>query len=336
MGKRKRNRAIFITLIIATPIASLIYLALIDQINSTPTGISQAIKYILDKNFVILIPIAIGAFAVRYLLSYLQTDEKYDQQEVSKKSLNTLMRTIRNQEIQINEISEKFNTVIQKLQTGSSVGEIFSLQEKEKILKAISTKIESESQEKFEQKILNSIGEKLSSRQAEELFSKTLSRLEKELESQSKRGNVNLILGIMTTLTGVAILGYSVFLAPILTTNTEIISHFLPRLSLVILIEVFAYFFLKLYKQGLAEIKYFQNEITNIESKYLGLHIATTKENSDGTLKAIEKLINTERNFILEKDQTTSELELRKIESSENTNTINKLGEILESVVKKG
>jgi len=40
------------------------------------------------------------------------------------------------------------------------------------------------------------------------------------------------------------------------------------------LIELFAYFFLKLYKSDLSEIKYFQNELTNVEMRYAAVRLA--------------------------------------------------------------
>jgi hypothetical protein len=55
-----------------------------------------------------------------------------------------------------------------------------------------------------------------------------------------------------------------------------LLTEFSPRLSLVIVVELFAYFFLGLYKSNLQEIKYFQRhstrrwqlEMTILGSKY--------------------------------------------------------------------
>jgi len=61
------------------------------------------------------------------------------------------------------------------------------------------------------------------------------------------------------------------------------LEHFLPRVSLVILVEVFAYFFLRLYKESLDDIKYFQTEITRVEMKTLALTVATELKDSEAT-----------------------------------------------------
>jgi hypothetical protein len=45
--------------------------------------------------------------------------------------------------------------------------------------------------------------------------------------------------------------------------------------------QVFAYFFLRLYRYILFEIKYFHNELTNIEQKCLALDVALEADNSD-------------------------------------------------------
>src|SRR5574339_301622 len=55
---------------------------------------------------------------------------------------------------------------------------------------------------------------------------------------------------------GWRVLGYAVFNPPATVAAPELLSYFVPRVSLVVLIEVFAYFFLRLYKQSLNEIKY--------------------------------------------------------------------------------
>lgn len=91
------------------------------------------------------------------------------------------------------------------------------------------------------------------------------------------------------------------------------------------LIEIFAYFFLSLYKAGLSEIKYFQNEITSVESKYLALKVALYSEEKDNIKYVVEQLAKAERNFLLAKGQSTVELERMK---SEQQSTLDILGKV--------
>jgi hypothetical protein len=136
-----------------------------------------------------------------------------------------------------------------------------------------------------------------------------------ELESLGRRGNLNLALGAVTTVVGLALLGLSVFSE--LSAAKDIwtfVSHFVPRLTLVLMIELFAYFFLSLYKTSLGEIKYFQNELTNIESKQIALRAALSGTDQAVVSGILTKLADTDRNHILSKDQTTVELEKARIE----------------------
>jgi hypothetical protein len=134
-----------------------------------------------------------------------------------------------------------------------------------------------------------------------------------------RSANLNLVIGTLTTFLAISGLGFEVFKASMDFTDTvELLSHYIPRLSLVIFIEIFAFFFLKLYKANLNEIKYFNNEKTNIDFKIISLKTAIYEENQDLIKLTIEELIKTERNFKLDKNQSTVELEIRK---NENTNS---------------
>ncbi|CAM0118071.1 conserved membrane hypothetical protein [Stenotrophomonas maltophilia] len=146
-------------------------------------------------------------------------------------------------------------------------------------------------------------------------LSVTRLRLNQEVQALAKRGNLNLVLGIITTLVGLASLTYAVATAPREVPVDVLSAHFIPRLSLSILIEVFAYFFLKLYKQSLAEIKYFQNELTNVESRSAAVAFALESGEKDIASQIALELSRTERNFVLNKGQTTVELERERISS---------------------
>jgi hypothetical protein len=165
---------------------------------------------------------------------------------------------------------------------------------------------------------------------------RTIERLREELFALGRRGNLNLVIGIITTIAGLFLLGSFVIgnsLLPINQTNPATLDifliEFIPRISLVLLIEVFAYFFLSLYKSSLSEIKYFQNEVTSIEFKFMALRLAAQSDATEHTTSVIDNLSKIERNFILNKDQTTVDLERAKIEQAEKSDLIGKLTEFL-------
>lgn len=144
-------------------------------------------------------------------------------------------------------------------------------------------------------------------------------RIDGELGRLRRSANLNLVIGTLTTSLAILALGYEVFKTNLDFKDTvKLLSHYLPRLSLVIFIEIFAFFFLKLYKANLQDIKYFNNEKTNIDFKVISLKIAIHQENQDLIKLAIEELIKTERNFKLSKNESTVEIEKVKIEKENN------------------
>lgn len=155
-------------------------------------------------------------------------------------------------------------------------------------------------------------------------------RLTNELDAVNRRGNLNLSIGIVTTISGLAILGLTVFDRYAGPADPQAVAlHYLPRLSLVLFIEVFAYFFLRLYKASLAETKYFQNELTNIESRFTALVVALHRPQEFGAAAAVEALARTERNFLLKQGESTVELEGMKLESDRQKGLISELRAIL-------
>lgn len=219
------------------------------------------------------------------------------------------------------------DTRLEELKSGlaSSAGAAptFSEADRAKVLASIQAKLESEALSSYVAGIQELVSTSVKRASVEQLFTTIADRLGREVQDQAKRGNLNLILGILTTLLGLSVLAYSVFYAPAAQAVNEILAYFAPRLSLVILIEVFAYFFLKLYKQSLSEIKYFQNEITNIESRHLAIQFAARDPDASLQLKIVEELMKTERNFLMSKDQTTVDIEKERLSRSTYSELIN-------------
>jgi hypothetical protein len=72
----------------------------------------------------------------------------------------------------------------------------------------------------------------------------TKNRLRVEIESLSRRGNLNLVIGSITTLLAAGVLAYVVLnQKPTDQGLNSLLWHYVPRLSVVIFIEVFAFFF---------------------------------------------------------------------------------------------
>lgn len=157
-------------------------------------------------------------------------------------------------------------------------------------------------------------------------FSKLSIRIDNELNSLNKKANINLIIGAITTICAIVPLAIDILGNTVSYEDyVALMSHYIPRLTLIVFIEVFAFFFLKLYKTCLQDIMYYNNEKTNIECKKIALEVALDKNESDLTKLAIEELVRTERNFKLKKNETTVELEKNKIADVETKNQIQSL-----------
>jgi len=248
---------------------------------------------------------------------------KYTSENGTKEISNTL-RLIssyrREAEGEIAKLREEVKTLKYEHYNKPSDSEILSAENKNEIVDSLKAKLLNETSQLTALEILNNINEKVSkndkSGQIDNVFNQTLERLKSETASLGRRGNLNLSLGIVTTIIGLSLLGFFVVETKIIPEDKlTFITSFIPRLSLVILIEVFAYFFLRLYKSTLSEIKYFQNEMTNIEAKYAAIQCAKFTDDKVAFSNAIAALTSTERNALLEKGQTTADIEMAKIEN---------------------
>lgn len=139
-------------------------------------------------------------------------------------------------------------------------------------------------------------------------------RLKGEIESLGRRGNLSLVIGVITTSLAVLVLATTVLSTTQNVGTDSLISYYAPRITLSIFIEIFSFFFLRLYKSGLSEIKYFQNELTNLELKFIAIEKAAIFSSDETVSKVIMELITTERNFKLGKDESTVDLEKYKSE----------------------
>lgn len=143
-------------------------------------------------------------------------------------------------------------------------------------------------------------------------------RLEEEVSALGSRANINLIIGNAISFIGVAVLGYFVFTFPtdMLAhgTTQELVIYFLTRFSLVAFIEIFAYFFLRLYRYSIFEIKYFQNEMTNAQFRAISLEAALVHGDATTIRTICVDLSKTERNFLLKKGDSTLGLRTMELE----------------------
>ncbi|WP_277757991.1 hypothetical protein [Pseudomonas sp. A34-9] len=246
------------------------------------------------------------------------------------------------------EVAERFDLLDKKLGDAESA-RVLTDAEREKVVEGAISFASSDAMKevfereasRFEQGLKDNLGLErltLSSRGS-------IERLKREISDLRLRSNTNLLLGMAITAGGlwllwstVSMVDASELLKALASEGAESNSKFLknlilpivPRVLLVLFVEVFAYFFLRLYRNGLSEIKYFQNELTNVESKLAAIEFAYVTKNQAALKTAIEALSRTERNFVLEKGQTTVELEKAKSDSELTRNIVRTIPKMFE------
>ena len=90
--------------------------------------------------------------------------------------------------------------------------------------------------------------------------------------------------------------------------------EYLPRSVVAISIEIFAFFFLRLYKLGLPEVKFFQNELTNLEARFAAVEVALERSDAPALASTIESLLAVERNFVLKRGEVAVDSDRQKSE----------------------
>jgi hypothetical protein len=144
-------------------------------------------------------------------------------------------------------------------------------------------------------------------------------RLLAEIDNQARRANLNLVMGVFTAAVAIFVLVWLAATAPPLPSMTPMTywGAFASKLSLSTATSFFAYFFLATYRRNLNEIRYFQNELTNIQSRLFAVE-ACEPGKGDSTRLAILKMIAaTERNFTLKRGETTVDLAHKRLDREE-------------------
>lgn len=161
------------------------------------------------------------------------------------------------------------------------------------------------------------------------VFLKSEERLINEVKALGKRSNINLVIGSV-----IAVIGWALLVWFIIDINNKdmqgwkMLNAFIPRLTIIIMIEIFSYFFLKLYRESIDRIRYYQNEITNIESRKIAILASAIQQNNASLSTIIESLLTVDRNILLKKGETTIELEKLKIENNSSKNLLKNLKDL--------
>ena len=81
----------------------------------------------------------------------------------------------------------------------------------------------------------------------------------------------------------------------------------------------------------MSDVKYYQNELTNVEIKSITLQSALSTKNEQTIKMVIKELIETERNIILKKGESTVSLEKEKIDDKNTTALLDSLKSLVKA-----
>lgn len=135
----------------------------------------------------------------------------------------------------------------------------------------------------------------------------------------------------------IAISGLIPFFSVVLTSNlvnhsnidaTKALFERIPYFSLAVFIEFIAGIFLKMYYKQLEEMKYYRNESTNLTVQITVLQSAFYSLKEDALEKILGKLLDTERNRIIKKGETTEEIERSKANAQDVTALIKLINKV--------
>lgn len=277
-----------------------------------------------------------------FMFSYLEGNSKKD---IENENLN------RNNNEDFSKIIEEFNHIIRReryeykedldsilnsLRERSKIE--FNIENKDELFKDLKESISNNISQDFFNELNLNISKEIGlekRNQLKDIIYSTRSikeRLMREIEKLDRKSNINLIVGSVMTIVALICLGYIVFDEhDNLKTTEDILIHYIPRISFILFIEVFAFFFLRLYKLNLNDVKYYQNELTNVDLKSTSLVSSINFGVNKDISAVIGELSKTERNFILEKGQSTIEFEKFKYDQ----NSLERLSKIFKNIIKK-
>lgn len=161
-------------------------------------------------------------------------------------------------------------------------------------------------------------------------FEELLTELSDERETVSNRSAVNLRIGVVIATVGAGLLLYFV-LSIGGEANTIDWWQFFARFSIVVILQLFSYFFLNLYRIGLNDIKFYRNEVTNVRMMKASLISALQTEDSDLVKSILVRMSETERNFILKKGETSAAFAQNQSETMQEVKIYKMISEILSS-----
>ena len=215
-----------------------------------------------------------GSLSIPFLEIMLKTPYRQESEETSS-------NVIDNEELE--GIRKQLHALRNEILSSGRTSQALSDDDKAKMLQALRDQFAARLVQETEQHQSEAMAERLGLIPIRRSLEFSGNRLRDELAVLNRRGNLNLVIGTLTTLAAVGLLIYMVMGHDSeLTTLTGLLSYYVPRVSTVVFIEIFGFFFLRLYKTGLSEMKYYQNELTTLALIGVSVEMAAQESKQKG------------------------------------------------------
>jgi uncharacterized membrane protein YdcZ (DUF606 family) len=151
-----------------------------------------------------------------------------------------------------------------------------------------------------------------------------------------RRINTHLILGIIVGLVGLLVWYLSFYLneGDVPTDPWGRFWQFFPRVTILLFIELLAGFFLRQYRIGVEDLKYFLERARKADMNTTAFSIFDAINDVEGKKEFAKAMVAEKAEVRLAKDETTPVLEAMKVEENMTLKLIGILGDHLESVTK--
>jgi hypothetical protein len=151
-------------------------------------------------------------------------------------------------------------------------------------------------------------------------YDSTNSRVRGEIRRITYNSSVNMLIGVVASVAAVWLL-----VSTIQEHKVELM-EIVPRATVSLLIEAFAFFFFSQYRKQQEEIKYWNNEKTNLDLKIFAFSIAL-EDSEIGTKEYMQNLINA----LIQTDRNIFSGDVAKVEEKKNVDG----GGVADDVLKK-
>lgn len=172
----------------------------------------------------------------------------------------------------------------------------------------------------------------------ERAFDRYIARSERMVETAQRRPNALLFIGVVVAAAGLAVFIFTIpglFAQNLKTSSTHdfftTTTELLPKLLMLLFVQVLAGFFLRQYRVSMVELRYYEAVLRYRESQFLS-YLIRIKAGADKTiLQSIGKELLTFRDFLnLRQGETNMFLETSKLEENEFKGLYERIMDILD------